>query len=74
VRDEQLDERRSEVCSRAWQAAWTLHWQATRVIAIEAAVGRSFASSLEYQLRDGRSVRIDVSPGAFYALGVGAKF
>jgi hypothetical protein len=75
VRDEQFDERRSEVCSRAWRAAWSLRWQATtHPLTVEAAVGRSFVSSLEYQLRDGRSVRIDVPSGAFYALRFGAEF
>jgi hypothetical protein len=74
VRDEQLDERRSEVCSRSWQAAWTLRWQATDLFAVEAAVGHSFASTLEYQLRDGRTARVDVPAGSFYGLSVGARF
>jgi hypothetical protein len=74
VRDEQLDERRSEVCSRSWQAAWTLRWQATDLFTVEAAVGRSFASSLEYQLRDGRTTRVDVPAGTFYGLSIGARF
>jgi hypothetical protein len=74
VRDEQFDERRSEVCSRSWQAAWTLRWQITGFLAAEAAVGHSFASSLEYQLRDGRTVRVDVPAGTFYSLGIGARF
>jgi hypothetical protein len=74
VRDAELDERRSEVCSRAWQAAWTLRWQANRILAVEAAIGRRFASSVEYQLRDGRRVEIDLPAGAFYALGLGARF
>lgn len=73
VRDELLDERRSEVCSRSWQAAWTLRWQAGH-FAVGATVGVSFASSLEYQLRDGRDVRVDVPSGAFYGLSVGGRF
>jgi hypothetical protein len=73
VRDEQLDERRSEVCSRSWQAAWTLHWQAGH-FAVAAAVGYSFASSLEYRLRDGRDVRVDIPSGAFYGLSIGGRF
>jgi hypothetical protein len=74
VRDEQLDERQSEVCSRSWQAAWTLQWQATDLLAAKAAVGHSFASTLEYQLRDGRNVRVDVPSGTFYMLSIGARF
>lgn len=74
VRDEQFDERRSEVCSRAWQAAFTLHWRATDLFAVAAAVGHRFASSLEYQLRDGRNVRVDLPAGIFYGLSIGARF
>jgi hypothetical protein len=74
VRDAEFDERRSKVCSRAWQAAWTLQWRAARLLAVEAAVGRRFASSVEYQLRDGRRVGIDVPAGSFYSLGLGARF
>lgn len=74
VRDAQFDERQSEVCSRSWQAAWTLRWQATDLLAAEAAVGVSFASTLEYQLRDGRNVRIDIPSGPFYLLSIGARF
>jgi hypothetical protein len=73
VRDEQL-ERSSEVCSRAWQAAWMLRWQATDFLAVEAGVGYSFDSSLEYQLRDGRTVRVDVPSGTFYGFSIGGRF
>ena len=73
VRDENL-ERRSDVCSRAWQAGWTLRWQATDHLAVEAAVGYGFDSSLEYQLRDGRTVRVDVPAGGFWVLSVGGRF
>lgn len=73
VRDERL-ERRSEVCSRSWQAAWTVRWQVTDVLAVEAAVGHSFESTLEYRLRDGSAVRVGVPAGAFYGIGIGARF
>ena len=73
VRDKEF-ERTSDVCSRAWQAAWTLRWQAVRFLITEAAIGYRFASSLEYQLRDGRDVRVDVPSGFFYALSLGARF
>jgi hypothetical protein len=73
VRDEVLDERRSEVCSRSWQAAWTLRWS-TGPFVVAAAVGYSFASSVEYQLRDGRDVRVDIPSGGFYQLSLGARF
>jgi hypothetical protein len=74
VRDAQFDERRSEVCSRAWQAAWTLRWQATGIFAVEAFVGRTFATSLEYRLQDGRDVRVEPPAGGFYGLSAGARF
>lgn len=74
VRDEQLDERQSDVCSRSWQASWTLRWQITDLFAAEAAVGHSFDSTLEYQLRDGRSVSVDIPAGTFYRLSIGARF
>jgi hypothetical protein len=74
VTDQQRDDRRTEVCSRAWQAAWTLRWQATGVFGVEAVVGRSFASSLEYQLTDARSVEVDVPAGSFYGLSLNARF
>lgn len=74
VRDQLSDERRSDVCSRAWQAAWTVRWQPADLIAVDATVGRRFNSSLQYQLRDGRSVDVDVPAGAFYALGIGVQF
>jgi hypothetical protein len=73
VRDEQL-ERRSEVCSQSWQAAWTLRWQATNFLAVDAAVGHNFKSTLEYQLRDGSTVRVDVPAGSFYGFSIGARF
>ena len=73
VRDEQLDERRSEVCSRSWQAAWTLRWQ-DGPFAVAVTAGYSFASRLEYQLRDGRTVRVDVPSGGLFGLSVGARF
>jgi hypothetical protein len=73
VRDELLDERRSEVCSRSWQGVWTLRWQ-DGPFAVSAAVGYSFASSVEYQLRDQRTVRVDVPSGGFYQLSLGARF
>jgi hypothetical protein len=73
VRDEQLDERRSEVCSRSWQAAWTLRWQ-DGPFAVSATAGYSFASRLEYQLRDGRTVRVDVPSGGLFGLSLGARF
>jgi hypothetical protein len=47
---------------------------ATHLIAAEAALGHSFASRLEYQLRDGRTVRVDVPSGIFYMLSIGARF
>jgi hypothetical protein len=74
VRDQLRDERRSEVCSRAWQAAWTVRWQPIEHIAVEATAGRRFGGSLDYQLQDGRDVRVDVPSGGFYALSVGAQF
>lgn len=73
VRDELLDERRSEVCSRSWQGVWTLRWQHGS-FAVSAAAGYSFASSVEYQLRDGRDVCVDVPSGGFYQLSLGARF
>jgi len=73
VRDDQL-ERRSEVCSRSWQAAWTLHWRVTDILTVAAAVGHSFESTMVYQLRGGSSVRIDIPAGSFYLLSMGARF
>jgi hypothetical protein len=73
VRDKPV-ERRSEVCARAWQAAFTLRWRPARWIEATATVGQRFAASLEYTLRDGRAVEVDVPAGPFYALGLGARF
>lgn len=73
VRDKAV-ERRSEVCSRAWQAALTLRWQPARWFEATATIGQRFAASLEYSLRDGRAVAVDLPAGPFYALGLGARF
>jgi hypothetical protein len=39
-----------------------------------ATIGRRFAATLEYTLRDGRAVELDMPAGPFYALGLGARF
>jgi hypothetical protein len=73
VRDAEL-EHRSQVCSRSWQSAWSLRWQATGWLAAEAGIGYRFESSVEYQLRDRRTVKVSVPGGSFYFLGIGARF
>jgi hypothetical protein len=73
VRDKAV-ERRSEVCARAWQAAFTLRWRPARWMEATATIGRRFAATLEYTLRDGRAVELDMPAGPFYALGLGARF
>jgi hypothetical protein len=72
VRDKEV-ERSSEVCSKAWQAAWTLSWQAAGFVIVDASVGYRFESKLEYQLRDRRTVHIEVPGGRFYALRIAAR-
>lgn len=73
VRDEAV-ERRSEVCSRAWQTRFTLRWQPARWLEATAAFGWRFDGSLEYTLRDGRAVEVDVPAGPFYGASIGARF
>jgi hypothetical protein len=73
VRDKAV-ERRSEVCSRAWQTRFSLRWEPAPWFEATATFGWRFAASLEYTLRDGRAVGIDVPAGPFYAVGLGARF
>jgi hypothetical protein len=73
VRDAAV-ERRSEVCSRAWQTRVTLRWQPAPWFEATAAFGWRFESSLDYTLRDGRAVGIDVPAGPFYGASLGARF
>jgi hypothetical protein len=73
VRDEAV-ERRTEVCSRAWQTRFALRWQPARWFEATASFGWRFDSSLEYTLRDGRAVEVDVPAGPFYGASVGARF
>jgi hypothetical protein len=73
VRDRQID-RRSEVCSEAWQAAFTLRWQPSSSLGALVTLGLRSHSSLDYALSNGRAVRVDVPSGAFYAVGIRAQF
>jgi hypothetical protein len=73
VRDEAV-ERRSKVCSRAWQTRLTLRWQPARWFEASATFGWRFDASLDYTLRDGRAVGIEVPAGPFYGATLGARF
>lgn len=73
VRDEAV-ERRSEVCSRAWQTRFALRWQPARWFEATASFGWRFDAALDYTLRDGRAVEIDVPAGPFYGASISARF
>lgn len=73
VRDRDLT-RRSAVRLRSWQATASVGWQPADQIRIEARIGRRFAGTLRYQLRDGTDTRVDVPDGNVFGITATLRF
>ena len=72
VRDPTL-ERHSIVRLSSGRATWSLHWQPFEPLGVKAEVGRVFATTLRYQLRDGSQTRVDPSDATFFGIVVSAR-
>lgn len=77
VRDRALD-RRSRVCSDAWQAGWRvergIHIGRSAQAALGLTAGRRLAGEIDYTLDDGRRVMLDTPAAWFGALHLTTRF
>jgi hypothetical protein len=74
VRDADTDEQPSIVRQSSWQVAWNLRWQALDAFAVEARVGRTFDTTLRYQLTNGTEARVDPPDANFAGLAASLRF
>ncbi len=72
VRDPTL-ERHSIVRLSSWRASLSLHWQPFDAFGVKAQVGRTFDTTLRYQLRDGNQTRVDPSDATFFGIVLSAR-
>ena len=73
VRDADTDEQPSIVRQSSWQAAWGLRWQ-VRTFAFDARVGRTFNTTLRYELVNGTQVRVDPADANFAGIAASVRF
>ena len=73
VRDADTDEQPSIVRQSSWQAVWSLRWQ-IHTFAFEARVGRTFNTTLRYELVNGTQVRVDPADANFAGVAASVRF
>ena len=73
VRDADTDEQPSIVRQSSWQAAWGLRWK-VGTFAVDARVGRTFNTTLRYQLINGTEVRVDPADANFAGVAASVRF
>jgi hypothetical protein len=72
VRDPAL-ERHSIVRLSSWRAAASLHWQPFNLLGVKVEVGRTFDTTLRYQLRDGNQTRVNPPDATFFGITLNAR-